>query len=79
MVLSIFFVATTLPSTLRTPVPLRPMPLMSSKASVPMPSPSYLKSNSSTCLPGASASGPSHLILSRSTRFQVKTGFPWSR
>ena len=36
------------------------------KASVPTPRPSYLKSNSSVCLPGASASGPSHLM-----RFEV--------
>ena len=38
-------------------MPPRPMPLMLLKASVPMPRPSYLKSNSSVCLPGASASG----------------------
>ena len=44
--------ATTLPSTLNVPVPGRPMPLMLLKASVAKPSPSYLKSYCSVCLPG---------------------------
>src|SRR5437899_1650583 len=70
MVRGIFFSATALPSTLSTPVPDRPIPLMLLNASVAIPRQSYLKSNSSTCLPGASASGPSHLIRSRSTMFQ---------
>ena len=70
MVRSIFCVATSLPSTLSTPVPPRPMPLMLLKASVPMPRPSYLKSNSSVCLPGDSASAPSQRTRFRSTRFQ---------
>ncbi len=39
IVWSIFCVATTLPSTFYTPVPLRPMPLMLLNASVSMPSP----------------------------------------
>ena len=71
--------ATSLPSTLSVPVPGRPRPLMLLKASVPTPRPSYLKSNSSVCLPGASASGPSHLMRFRSIRFQRNTGLPLSR
>src|SRR6516225_1174473 len=55
---SIVWRATSLPSTLSTPVPPRPMPLTLLKASVPRPRPSYLKSNSTVCLPGDSASGP---------------------
>ena len=38
-------------------MPPRPMPLTLLKASVPKPRPSYLKSNSSVCLPGGRASG----------------------
>src|SRR5207248_1704428 len=48
-----------LPSTLSTPVPPRPRPLVLLKASVAKPRPSYLKSNSSACLPDESASVPS--------------------
>src|SRR6266487_6161425 len=46
-----------LPSTLSVPVPGRPRPLMLLNASVPRPRPSYLKSNSSLSLPGASPPG----------------------
>jgi hypothetical protein len=53
------WVETTLPLTENTPVPGSPKPLTLLKASVAKPSPSYLKSNTSACLPGASASGPS--------------------
>src|SRR5262245_51538186 len=70
--------ATSLPSTLSTPVPPRPMPLRLLNASVPVPSPSYLKSNSSVCLPGISASGPSQRTRFRSTRFHRNTGLPLS-
>ena len=39
-------------------------------ASVAKPRPSYLKSYSSVCLPGGSASLPSHRSRFRSSRFQ---------
>jgi hypothetical protein len=60
------------------PVPPRPMPLKLLKASVPIPRPSYLKSNSSVCLPGLSASAPSQRIRFKSTRFHRNTGLPFS-
>ena len=61
MVCGIFLVATSLPSTFRTPVP----PL-------PKPGPSYLKSNTMVCLPGASASWPSQRNRSRSSEVVEK-------
>ena len=76
---SIFSVATSFPSTFSTPVPPRPMPLMLLNASVPEAEASYLKSKSSVCLPGVSASGPSQRTRLRSTRFQRNTGLPFSR
>jgi len=48
------------------------------KASVPNPRPSYLKSNSSVCLPGDSASGPSQRTRCRSTKLYRNTGLPLS-
>ena len=79
IVFSIFFVATTLPSTLSVPVPPLPIPAKLLYAIVPTPTPSYLKSNSKTCRPGVSASGPSHFGRSRSSRFHKNTGLPSSR
>jgi hypothetical protein len=49
MVCGILLVATSLPSTFSTPV-----------SPLPKPGPSYLKSNTMVCSPGASASWPSH-------------------
>src|SRR5262249_53769110 len=72
---SIVWRATSLPSTLSTPVPPRPIPLTLLNASVPNPRPSYLKSNSSVCLPGERASGPSQRVRLRSTRLYRNTGF----
>ena len=69
MVCSIVWRATSLPSTLSTPVPPLPMPLELLKASVATPRPSYLKSNSIVCLPGDSASGPSQRVRFRSRKF----------
>src|SRR5262245_34407965 len=65
MVCVIVLRATSLPSTDRTPVP----PL-------PKPGPSYLKSNATVCLPGASAAGPSHRKRSTSKKLYTKTGLP---
>src|SRR5215471_1015396 len=63
---SIAWVATTLPSTFNVPVAGRPRPLRLLNASVAKPRPSYLKSYSIVCFPGASASAPS-----QRTRFHV--------
>src|SRR5271166_3625061 len=76
---SIVCVETTLPSTLNVPVPPRPRPLMLLNASVAKPSPSYLKSYSSVCLPTVSTSGPSQRTRLRSKRFHRNTGLPFSR
>src|SRR5262245_21455303 len=59
---------TTLPSTLSVPVPPQPMPLRLLKASVANPSPSYLKSNSTWCLPGESAAGAVSIASVRRAR-----------
>ena len=61
------------------PVPPRPRPLKLLKASVAKPRPSYLKSYSSVCLPGNSASAPSQRTRSRSSRFHTDTGLPLYR
>ena len=42
-------------------------------------SPSYLKSNINVCLPGASSPGPSQRMCLRPSKFQVKTGLPFTR
>src|SRR5262245_47225574 len=68
-----------LASTFSVPVPERPTPEKLLNASVPAPRPSYLKSNSTICLPGATASGPSHLRRSRSTMFHSQTGLLFCR
>src|SRR5215813_6748096 len=79
LVRSIFWLATTLPWTVSTPVPLRPRPLTLLKASVAKPRPSYLKSNSSMCLPGDRASALSQRSCFKPAKFQVKTGLKQER
>src|SRR4051812_38306919 len=76
IVRSIVCVETVLPSTLNMPVPPRPRPLKLLKASIAKPRPSYLKSYSSVCLPGNSASAPSQRTHVRLSRFHTDTGLP---